>query len=84
MITMRTPEGKKREIEIKILMLRCGITGADIARKVGPASWGAGVTRHHVSKEAIGMTISGRLKSKRLRTAIAEAVGVPYDQLWGE
>lgn len=81
---MRTPEEKKRMIRVKVAMMERDLTAADIARRTRPASWGKGLTRHHVTKEAIQQTINGRLKSPRLRKAIAEAVGVPYDQLWGE
>jgi lambda repressor-like predicted transcriptional regulator len=56
--------------KIKIRLLEKGITGAEIARRVG------------VTRVAIYLTISGEVKSQRLRKAIADALGVPVSELW--
>ena len=58
--------------KIKILMIDKEITRADIARKA------------HVGRAAICMVISGRNKGQRLRAAIADALGVRYEVLWGK
>ena len=47
------------------------IKAIDIARKLG------------VHSSAIYHEIRGKHSSRRLREAIADAVGIPYDKLWG-
>lgn len=56
--------------KIKIRLLEKGITGAEIARRVG------------VTRVAIYLTISGEIKSYRLRRAIANALGMTVSELW--
>jgi len=51
-------------------MLKKGITGVEIARRIG------------VTRSAIYMTISGEIKSLRLRRAIANALGMTVRELW--
>lgn len=58
--------------QIRIEMIKKGIRGAEIARRIG------------VDRTAIYKTLDGKIKSKKLRKAIAEALGVPYEELWGE
>jgi lambda repressor-like predicted transcriptional regulator len=58
--------------KIKIEMLKKGITGADIARRAG------------VTRVAIYHVIEGRVKSTRLRKAIADALGMKIKQIWPE
>lgn len=59
-------------VKIKIEMLKVGISAVAIARKAG------------VDRSAISHVIAGRHKSKRLRRAIADALGLPYKEVWGE
>lgn len=47
-----------------------GISGAEIARNLG------------VTRFAICKTLTGEIKSYRIRKAIAEAIGVKVDDLW--
>lgn len=56
--------------KIKIELIKYGINGAQIGRKVG------------VSRDAISKTIKGEIKSRRLRKAIADAIGVKVEDLW--
>lgn len=53
-------------------MLRKGITGGDIARTL------------NVSRTAVNSVIKGRWRSPRVQEAIAHALGVPYEKLWGK
>jgi transcriptional regulator with XRE-family HTH domain len=57
--------------KIKIELLKKGVTGAEIARKLG------------VHRCAIYLVISGRAKSRRIRKAICEATGLPWS-IWDE
>ncbi len=59
-----------KPIEIKILLMRKGISQRDVSRKLG------------VSDEAISRTIWGKLKSARLRAGIAKALGKEVTDLW--
>lgn len=61
-----------RPIDIKIRLLRKGISVREIARRVG------------VTNPAISYTIHRKVKSRRLRQAIAQAIGLPYEKVWGE
>ena len=56
--------------EIKILLLRHDVKQADIARKL------------KVSKTAIHNVIKGISESKRIKKAIADALGVSVTDLW--
>jgi len=58
--------------KIRAKMINKGLTGAAIARKVG------------VDRTAISKTVHGKIKSFRLRKAIAEAIGVKVTDLWPE
>jgi lambda repressor-like predicted transcriptional regulator len=57
-------------IEIKVLLLRAKINQVAIARKVG-------VSASHISN-----VIKGRRSTKRVRVAIARAVGKRVSELW--
>lgn len=59
-------------IEIKILMIRAGITQADIGRKLG------------LSRAFINQVVLGHRPTKQVKQAIAEAVGKPVEDLWPE
>jgi len=56
--------------KIKIELLKAGISGAEIARRVG------------VHRTMIYHAIEGRSKSWRVREAICEALGVGVKDLW--
>lgn len=56
----------------KILMLRRGITQAEIARRLG------------VSSTTVSLVVSGRMRSRRVEQAIAESLGLPREILWPE
>jgi lambda repressor-like predicted transcriptional regulator len=56
--------------KIRALGALKGINWFDVARKEG------------VDRTAIYKTIDGNIKSHRLRKAIADALGVAYEELW--
>ncbi len=56
--------------EIKILMLKRDVKQVDIARKL------------RVSNTAIHNVIKGISESKRIKTAIAQALGMKVSSLW--
>ncbi len=56
--------------KIKIQMIRKDISAAEIARRV------------KVNRSAITQTIHGLIKSRRLRTAIASSLNIPYRKIW--
>ncbi|MBI3584239.1 MAG: helix-turn-helix domain-containing protein [Nitrospinae bacterium] len=58
--------------KIRIEMVKKGIKGAAIARRIG------------VCRSAINKTITGRIKSHKLRKAIADEIGLPIAELWPE
>lgn len=58
--------------EIKALMVLKGVKTIDIARHEG-------VTRTWVS-----LVLNRHARSRRIRKAIAKALGVSYKDLWGE
>lgn len=59
-----------RRQKVKIELIKKGIPAAGIARQMG------------VSRQAIYQTVDGIIKSRRLRKAIAEAIGVKIEDLW--
>lgn len=59
-------------VDIKIEMLKKGITGGDIGRSIG------------VTRTAIALVINRKRVSPRLRRAIATAINMPYEEVWGE
>jgi lambda repressor-like predicted transcriptional regulator len=61
---------KKSSTEIKVLLLKKGITQAQIARQ------------ERVSIGAVNHVVLGRRKNPRLRKAIARACGVQVEDLW--
>lgn len=65
-VPMMTP------LDIKIALLRGGIPGAEISKRLG------------VDRTLIYHTIAGRRRGRRVREAIAKALRVPYSQVWGE
>lgn len=57
------------EIKAKLAML--GITQAEIAREQG------------VSRCVINAVVHNRLRTKRHRAAVAKAIRLPFDEVWG-
>jgi lambda repressor-like predicted transcriptional regulator len=57
-------------LEIKIELLKAGISIRQLARHVG------------VSHTAMSYTIHGINKSQRLRKAVAQAIGKNVDEVW--
>ena len=60
----------EKAMKIKVEMLKKRLSGAEIARKAG------------VDRSAVYHVIAGRSTSKRLRQAIADALDMPYDEVW--
>lgn len=58
--------------KVKALMVLNGIKGVDIAKKL------------KVSPVTVYIVISGKGKSRRIQKAIAEALGMSFEELWPE
>jgi len=58
--------------KIKVLLILKGLKVTELAREIG------------VHQTAISHTIHGRLKSRRIQEFLAQKLGVPYRELWGE
>jgi lambda repressor-like predicted transcriptional regulator len=56
--------------KIKIEMLKAGVSGAEIARRL------------KVSRHAVYHVIAGRNRTPRIRKAIARALGMKVEELW--
>jgi transcriptional regulator with XRE-family HTH domain len=61
-----------KPVEIKILMMRAGVTQTKIAEQLG------------ITVPFVNQIISGIRPTKYIREAIAEAVGKPVEKLWSE
>ena len=61
----------RQNIRARHLLLDAGISGADIARRLG------------ITRQAVADVISGRRSNPRIRKAIADACGVTVESLWG-
>lgn len=60
-------------MDIKIELLKRGISTREIARRVG------------VTNPAVSFVIHRKkLSSGRIRQAVADAIGMPYKEVWGE
>jgi lambda repressor-like predicted transcriptional regulator len=59
-----------KPIQIKILMMRAGVSQADISRKLG------------VSRSFVNQVICGLRSTRRVRRAIASSVGKSVRKLW--
>jgi len=58
--------------EIKSLMKKLGITQVDIAKNLG------------IPKQNVYRVIHGERSTRRIRQAIADALGVSFEELWGD
>lgn len=58
--------------KVKALMVLNGIKGVDIAKKL------------KVSPVTVYIVISGKGKSRRIQKAIADALGMSFEDLWPE
>lgn len=56
--------------QIKALMVLRGVKSKDIAHETG------------VTETWVSLVLNGRRKSPRIRKAIANAVGIPVEDLW--
>ncbi len=59
-------------LDIKIALLRKGLTSAELAQRAG------------VDRSAIHHIIYRHQRSRRLRRLVAEAIGLSYEAVWGE
>lgn len=57
-------------MDIRIAMLRSGVTQMDIARELG------------VAKTAVYLVIEGRAVSNRIREKISERIGIDIRRIW--
>jgi len=57
-------------IELKIALMRAGVSLSRVAREVG------------VSRQTVYMVVNGRAVSHRIRQAIADAVGMDLKRIW--
>ncbi len=58
------------EQKIRIEFIKKGVSGAEIGRNAG------------VSRDAISKTVKGQIKSRRLRKAVADAIGMVVEDIW--
>ena len=70
MLSNITTENKKTHRKLKSLMVLHGTTQRAIAKGC------------NVTQAAVAWVVMGRNKSKRIRAAIAEAVGKKAEELW--
>lgn len=58
--------------EIKTLMKKFGVSQADIARRLG------------ITRECVCQVIHGIRSTRRVRQAIADALAMPFEEVWGD
>lgn len=58
--------------EVKAQMVLKGVSQREICRAL------------HVAPQTVSLIVSGKKKSRRIRKAIAKALGVSYESLWHE
>jgi lambda repressor-like predicted transcriptional regulator len=58
--------------EIKVAMLRAGVTQKEIALSLDPP----------VSRQAVHLVVNCKASSRRIRTAIADALGIELSRIW--
>ena len=68
----RRKEGDGCSSERKVLMLRAGIQQSEVARRLGLRS------------QIVCLFVNGKGRSRRVESAIAEALGLSGDPLWAE
>ena len=61
-----------KPVEIKILMMRAGVTQTKIAKQLG------------ITIPFVNQIISGIRPTKYIRESIADAIGKPVEELWPE
>jgi transcriptional regulator with XRE-family HTH domain len=59
-------------LEVKVQMLKKTVTQTDIAKALG------------IDRSTVSGVVNGHRTSRRVQKAIADAVGVPYEKLWGK
>lgn len=59
-------------LDIRKALLDAGTTGAAIARDIG------------CQRQQVSTTINGHSRTPYIRRAIADAIGRPYEWVWGE
>lgn len=64
------PQHKNLHKKIKIEFIKNAISGAEIARKCG------------LDRTNVYHVLSGHSKSKKIRQAISDAIGIPIAELW--
>lgn len=69
-VKAKAPKNASRRHFVRGLLVSRGIPSREIARNMG------------VSDAAVCLTLSGQ-KSRRIQTAIAEALGMPFKEVWG-
>lgn len=61
-----------RSIHIRLLLVQARISQADLARELG------------LRRQSINGVVNGRYRSRRIQQHIAERLGCPFAQLWGD
>jgi lambda repressor-like predicted transcriptional regulator len=70
-VAISCPKNIDRGTYIRCLLVARRITEASIGRELG-------LTKGHINKVLYGR------KSRLVRQKIADAVGIPYEELWGD
>jgi DNA-binding transcriptional regulator LsrR (DeoR family) len=71
LVSQLTEKEKKRYRQIKALMFLRDVRPSDIAARL------------NVTTAALTRTLRGQVKSRRIRQAIADALGKSYEGIWG-
>jgi DNA-binding XRE family transcriptional regulator len=58
------------QLHRKVGLMRVGLTAADIARELG------------VSRQTVSLVLRDKVQSRRIQTAIANAIGKPVEHLF--
>lgn len=67
---MTKPVSDMDPVELKIALMRAGVSLSQVARQVG------------VRRQSVYLVVNGRAVSHRIRQAIAEAVGMDLKRIW--
>jgi lambda repressor-like predicted transcriptional regulator len=57
-------------IEIKIALLRCGVSQSDIARRCNTAP------------STVHLVVAGKSVSKKIQSEISGVIGIPVNEIW--